>query len=225
MYDEKEFKELEANAQKDHLFIDPQIVTAAPGFAAVACTVSNKTGKRVFRAAEGKNVSDVTECVMALALCAYYDKPIPEACKAKIKSTPAEEPAKDPSDGSIKQVSFTKNARAPQIEQQINTSAIGETDIADKTENATAPEGRTITDESAKAPIDGANSAKDAPSNFRVLIGNYEKRDDNYIEQMLQDDKGRKFLKNVMSVTEPSLKIKPYVEQTKAYLMYHNIQL
>lgn len=207
MYNEKYFKELEVKAHNDHLFVDPQIVAAAPGYVAAVCLVSDKTGKRVYRAAEGKNISNVMECVMTLALSAYYNLPIPE---------------------------LSKNANTPQDEQQVKMSTADGTSVAANTASETAgaagkdnPTAASITRpvENTTVSVGNTDTVKDAPANFRVLIGNYKERDDNYIEQMLHDEKGRKFLKSVMSVTNPTMTIKPYVDQTKAYLEYHGIKL
>lgn len=244
MYNEKEFKELEAEALKDHLFIDTQIITATPGFDVAACTVSDKEGKRVFRAVEGTRVAEVTECAITVALCAYYDKPIPAVFRTLIST---EEPVKKSSTGTGKQAPITKNTSTPQsdtvsgpADEQIKMPAVGGTSDADKAaktvdkDNATAstttPAASTTPPaESTTTPTASTTASADSfdadQDNFRVLVGNYKRRDDNYIKQMLETDEGRKFLKSVIGIATPSVNIKPYVDQTKVYLKAHNIQL
>lgn len=246
MYDKKEFTELEALGLNDHLFMDPQVITSMPGFSAVACTISDKDGRRVFRSVEGTHLADVTECAMAIALCAYYNKPVPDVFNTEGKTIPAGEPANTSSVGTGKQAPSTKNTSThqnnPADTKQIKTPTVGGTaasgTIEDKTPK-TAPKDNTTA--AASAPISAnttagpaANStppakntaaAQDDSDNFRVLVGKYKNRDDNYIKQMLDNEEGRKFLKGVVNIAQPSATIKPYVDQTKDYLNSHGIQL
>lgn len=246
MYDKKEFKELEALGLNDHLFMDPQVITSMPGFSAVACTVSDKDGRRVFRSVEGTHLADVTECAMAITLCAYYNKPIPDIFNTEGKTIPAGEPVNTPSVGTGKHAPSTKNTNIHQNDpadaKQIKTPTVGGTAASGKVEDKapkTAAKDNTAAAASAPAPANttatpaanttppaqNATAAQDDSDNFRVLVGKYKNRDDNYIKQMLDNEEGRKFLKGVVNIAQPSVNIKQYVVQTKDYLNSHGIQL
>lgn len=239
MYNVKEFNEMEAKALKDGLYIDPQLMVATPTFAAATCTVSDKKGKRIFRAVSGKSVARVTEQAIALALCAYYNEAIPAPFAEEHLS--AEQPAnieKQP-DAPQRNQSGAKATQAPAAnpagkkdgEKTIQTPAVGGS--AGDAKKAEKPEAKK--EEAAdtqghvgQAPaVNTANAGTDGGGahDFRVLIGKYEKRDDNYITQMLGTEEGRAFLAKVVHIESPSGRIKPYVIQTKAYLAAHSIDL
>lgn len=251
MYNLKEFKELEAKALNDRLFIDTQIVTATPGFYVAACTVSDRDGKRVYRAVEGKYVAEVIECAITVVLCAYYDKPIPAVFSTviptedQVKNPPVETGKQSPSTIKLpvvggkatagKSEDKAEDKAAKTVEKDNATAgttvptapAAGTTAPAASTTvpaaDPTAPAaGTTTATASTTASADSAGTAQD---DFRVLVGNYARRDDNFITQLLSNEEGRKFLKSAVNIQVPSAKIKACVEQTKAYLMAHNIQL
>lgn len=267
MYNVKEFNELEAKALKEGLYVDPQLVTATPDFAAATCTVSDKNGKRIFRAVSGKSVAEVTEQAITLALCAHYEKPVPALFAVENVSLPADAPVDTPSVGSGKQSRHAAKAGTPQRNQNdakatqtpaagdqpaekqeddktIQTPTVGAQAGSEKENKKAADKNNAATDAQAPAgsadaatdtqvPAGGTDAATDAAmdaapggaEDFRVMVGKYRTREDNYIKQMLETKEGRDFLTKVINIGTPSAQIKPYVEQTKAYLASHGIQL
>lgn len=238
MYNVKEFNELEAMALKEGLYIDPQLITATPTFAAATCTVSSKDGKRIFRAVSGQSVAEVTEQAMTLALCAYYGKPVPAPFAVENVSISAEPPVKTTPASSGKQSEPTAKAGTSQRGQNAGSRSTQKKDEEDKAIQ-TPPVGDPAADakkddkpaakdaaaaDAAPAATDGAATQGDA-EDFRVVVGLYRTRDDNYISQMLETKEGRTFLTKIIHIATPSPQIKPYVEKTKAYLASHNIQL
>lgn len=246
MYNVKEFNELEAMALKEGLYIDPQLVAATPAFAVATCTVSNKAGKRIFRAVSGKSVAEVTEQAIAIALCAYYGKPIPAPFAVENVSIPAEPPVKTPPVSSVKQPDPTAKAGTAQRgqgdakgtqaagaanrstqkkeeEKAIQTPPVGEL-AADAKDDEKPAAKDTAAADTKPAAADGA-AAQGGAEDFRVVVGKYRSRDDNYISQMLETEEGRGFLMKITNIASPSPQIKPYLDKTKAYLESHGIQL
>ena len=247
MYNVKEFNELEAMALKEGLYIDPQLMTATPTFAAATCTVSNKEGRRIFRAVSGKSVAEVTEQAITLALCAYYGKPVPAPFAVESVSIPAESPVKTTPASSGKQADSAAKAGAVQRGQNdakgTSATAAGtrstqkkdEEDKAIQTPPVGEPAADVKNDEKATAKNTAAAAATPATAagaaaqgdadDFQVVVGKYRTRDDNYISQMLETDEGRTFLAKIVHIASPSPQIKPYLDKTKAYLASHGIQL
>lgn len=246
MYNVKEFNELETMALKEGLYIDPQLMTATPTFAAATCTVSNKEGKRIFRAVSGKSVAEVTEQAITLALCAYYGKPVPAPFAVENVSIPAEPPVKTPSVSSGKQSESAAKAGTTQRSQNdakgtaaaavgnrseqnkeeekaIQTPPVGEPAADAKNDRKTTAKNTAAAD-TKPAAADGA-ATKGGADDFQVLVGKYRTRDDNYISQMLETEDGRNFLTKIINIASPSPQIKPYLDKTKAYLDSHGIQL
>lgn len=244
MYDVKEFNELEAMALREGLYIDPQLVAATPAFAVATCTVSNKEGKRIFRAVSGKSVAEVTEQAIALALCAYYGKPVPAPFAVENVSIPVEPPVKTPSANSGKQSDPTAKAgaaqRGPSDAKGTQAAAAANRPIQKKEEEKaiqTPPVGEPAVKNDGKPAATNTAAADTQPAaangaatqggmgDFRVVVGKYRTRDDNYISQMLETEDGRNFLTKIINIASPSPQIKPYLDKTKAYLESHGIQL
>lgn len=224
MYNVKEFNDLEAKALNEGLYVDPQLIAATPTFAAATCTVSDKNGKRIYRAVSGISVAGVTEQVITLALCAYYETPIPTLFTVENESFPTEPPAKTPSAGSGKQPNPEAKASTPPHNQgAANTAKTSADDNppAEKKEDVVKDDTAANTRPSAE----NTGTTDGGTENFRVIVGKYKNRDDNYIEQMLETEEGREFLKKIIHIGTPSAQVKPYVDKTKSYLGFHGIQL
>ena len=74
------FLAMEKRAIEDGLFVDYEAITATVNYSAVACTVSEKQGKRrIVRMAADKELPVAQQCAGYMALCDYYGKDMEEA--------------------------------------------------------------------------------------------------------------------------------------------------
>lgn len=237
MYNVKEFNELETMAQKEGVYVDPQLVTATPNFAAATCTVSNKDGRRIFRAVSGTSVAVVTEQAIALALCAYYEKPIPAPYAVENVYFPTEPLAKTSSVVPGKESELQEKTGAtqrnqngskavdnPSAEEKSDEKAI-QTPIVGGTDKEKKETAKNDTATNTQVSAGSTGSAAGGAEDFQVMVGKYRTRSDNYIKQMLETEDGREFLTKIIHIGSPSAQIKPYVDKTKAYLDSYGIQL
>lgn len=87
------FLAIEKQAMEDGLFVDYEVITATPNYAAVTCIVSAKQGmRRIVRMAADKELPIAQQCAGYMALCDYYEKEMEGSDKGS-GSTPAKEGA------------------------------------------------------------------------------------------------------------------------------------
>lgn len=212
------FIELEKQGISDGLFMDPEVITAVQGYSAVKFIVSSET-KRISRTASASTVEEATENAGIMALSAYFGKEIPDtgsnSTKGAKSNKAAEQPAgvtskntaKDQSPSTTGAADSSSKNEAPAQNPTANNDTNKDAAKQEKAENTTTP------------------AAAGTDDDFRVLVGAYKDREDNFITQMLGNDTGRDFLKKITRISSPSPNIKPYVDRVKAYLEAHNISL
>lgn len=217
------FLAMEKQAMEDGLFVDYEVITATPNYSAVTCIVSAKQGmRRIVRMAADKELPIAQQCAGYMALCDYYEKEMEGSDKSS-GSTPAKEGAaaqterKAPS-GNGKGENGAGNAGAA------STSPNTATDRNRQRGNASGTAGNTAQDRKDSQQQNTAGNGREA-DDFRVPVGKFKSRDDNWISDMVKSADGRKVLSMLCDVANPSDGVKELVMSAKAYIKRHNISL
>lgn len=192
---------MEAQAVKDGLYVDYDVITAVNGYAAVKCTATEKNGKRFIRIASAATVEEAQEASGIMALYMMYDKPVPNEAYGEVSKR------------SISTAASKEN-------KQTGSSAYPgqkplEVNVSEKQEAVM----ETFETFQECASVESTTSATNtAPIDFRMNVGTYENREDNLFSQMLMTDQGKKYIQRLLNVKTPSPKLIPYVEKARAYL-------
>lgn|GEM_PF-2197508 len=82
------------------------------------------------------------------------------------------------------------------------------------------------TSEAANATNNGVPAdAERSSDDFRIMIGTWVSRDDNYISQMVESEDGQKYLRKMFTVKTNSENLAKVIEQAKQYCENHNVVL
>lgn len=231
------FNEMEAQAVKDGIYVDYDVITAVNGYAVVKCTATEQNGKRFIRIALAATVEEAQEASGTMALYRMYNRAVPnEAYEANTKKAVLVETSKDnvktrtgtyPDQKTMGENMPEKTEDVMEIgqmpsdcEKNQKITSITRTQTEKKLpKQIQSPVAETLEMSQNCVSVDSTTSAANtAPIDFRMNVGTYANREDNLFSQMLLTDQGKKYIQRLLNVKTPSPKLIPYVEKARAYL-------
>ena len=214
------FLVLEERAVTEGIFVDYEVPAAVPGFSVVKCVACTEDGRRRTELAQGSSVYQAKERAALLALTKLFNEALTKEAEAVFidKDAAKQDTAVTKGTNTVQKATPAGSNQTARNGSKVSEMPKGSEKNAGSRNNS----GQTTT--SAQV-TDASVSSNRAPDDFRVNLSSYNGVKNNYITDLLSDDKGRRFLKQASGLPNPHADIAEMVDKIKAYLQSHQIVL